>query len=361
MKFTKSNILVLTAVFALLCSSIFLLNQCLSYKPLQRYHFLHFGTIIQINTRSDATRLSSQAIESIDLLLKNLHFKWHPWRPGHLQQLNHQLESLQWFTTDEESVNMIKLSKKLYNKSLGHFNPAIGKLVAYWGFHQDNPEINNYNKNTFDLNIYLQSLPNPNHIKIIQEKFNLISTLTPSKNSITANTRFKLKNTNKNLKLDFSGFIKADAMLQIRNLLLNNNIIDAIINIGGDIYVMGTKSLNESWTIAVPDVNKNYIKLEINPNESIATSGVYARSRVDHNKLQHHIINPKTGQPSEGFYSATVIHHDPYLADAAATALIISNNDTYKDIAASMGVDKYILTDKNNKQIISATISSRLK
>ena len=262
MKFKKSNILVLSVIFALLCSSIFLLNQRLSYKPLQRYHFLHFGTIIQINTRSDATRLSSQAIESIDLLLKTLHFKWHPWRSGHLQELNDHLESLQWFTADEESVNMIKLSQKLYNKSLGYFNPAIGKLVAYWGFHQDNPEINNYRNDFFDLNTYLKSLPNPNNIRIIQEKLSPAVNLTPSKNLMPSNTRFKLKNTNKNLQLDFSGFIKAKAMLEdfieeLPKVFQQRRLEIAMRQVPVEIKAVKDRALNEVFHKEVAQLDTN--------------------------------------------------------------------------------------------------------
>lgn len=290
----------------------------------QRYHFLHFGTIIQLTLAPTEENLSQQTINKIDELLLKLHYKWHPWRAGELKDLNNNLATLKWFKTNLEIIEIIELSKDLYQKSLHYFNPAIGKLIAYWGFHQDNPINNNNNDNSHKINYaeYLKNLPAPTDIKINYKKL-------------------EIKNNNPNLQFDLSGFIKAKAMLEIRNILLAINIKNALINIGGDIYVMGKKNINTPWVIAVNNPKNNtQINLELHNNETISTSGVYARRNSN---AEHHLINPKTGRPSEGFDSVTVIHHDPYISDAGATALLIAGKSDYAKVARSMGLEKYIL------------------
>ena len=77
-------------------------------------------------------------------------------------------------------------------------------------------------------------------------------------------------------------------------------------------------------------------------------------------KFRHHIINPKTGRSATGFDSVTVIHRDPYIADATATALLIAGKKDYSKIAVSMGVDKFILIDTMGIVTISPNIKKRI-
>lgn len=320
----------------------------LDNKKNKTYHFLHFGTTIQVTLSPEENNLTPDTIKQIDNLLETLHYKWHPWREGNLKTLNNKLATLKPFETSEENIKIIKLSQDLYTQSQGYFNPAIGRLVNLWGFHSDNPndqlfgttESSNKQK-SHNLEKILKKLPTPDDIKI-------------QNNTVT--------NTNPYLQLDISGFIKADASLQIKQILLDHNIHHALINIGGDIYAVGYKhhKNKQPWIVAVKTKDNNYIKLKLTTNQAIATSGTYARQYQELNtkSVNHHIINPKTGEPSQGFYSATVIHTNPYIADAAATALLIAKDD-YQKIAKAMGVEKYILLDNTNK-IISENIKDNI-
>jgi thiamine biosynthesis lipoprotein len=310
----------------------------------QRYHFLHFGTSIQITTASNERILSNKVLNNIDQLLTKLHYKWHPWRDGELKNLNENLSSMQPFVTTAENIEIIKHCQKLHKSSLGYFNPAIGKLVKYWGFHKDNPN-KNHNKTKINFKKLKHNIPNPSNIYIVN------------------NT---IQNNNPYLQLDLSGFIKADASLQIKKVLSDNNINNALINIGGDIYVIGNKEYKKHtdnktpWTIATRTYDNNMIKLKIFDQEAIASSGIYARQYQKNNKLYNHIINPKTAKPSKGFYAVTVVHNDPYLADAAATALLIAGEKDYQKVATAMQVDKYILITDNSNLILSENIKDRI-
>ncbi len=316
-------------------------------KIVHHYNYLHFGTTIQVTTGVGEAKLTNQTVQDINELLKALHYKWHPWREGDLQDLNKNLATLKPFATSQEIIEIILLSQNIYNKSQGYFNPAIGKLISYWGFHNDNPNTNTDSENNSQINFdnYIKHIPNPNQI-IINKK------------------QLRIQNTNPYLQLDVSGFIKADAMLKIKTILLAQHIHNAIINIGGDIYVMGYKdsSTLTPWVIAAKSEQDKLMPLKIYPGECIATSGVGARFIIDKkdNKFRHHIINPKTGKSATGFDSVTVIHHDPYVCDAAATALLVAGKNDYINIAQSMNIDKYVLVDHQKNVIISPYIRERL-
>jgi thiamine biosynthesis lipoprotein len=95
--------------------------------------------------------------------------------------------------------------------------------------------------------------------------------------------------------------------------------------------------------------------------ESIFTSGVYERVfKNAKGQAFHHVINPKTGYPGDYFVSVTVIHVDPLLADAAATALLVSDANTWQSIADSMGVKEVLLVDKHGKVLMSQDMDARI-
>ncbi len=314
-------------MLSIIITTVFLKNK-LDYTTNQRYHFLHFGTTIQITTSGKNASLCANTITEIDNLLAKLHKKWHPWLPGKLQTINNKLASMKPFQIDQETLDIINQSKKYYQLSKGYFNPAIGQLVRLWGFHKHNPEENTVQNNiNSEINLKLineikKNIPNPNHIK--------------TNHTIAINT-------NKFLQLDLSGFIKADAMLKIKDILLKNKVENALINIGGDIYIMGKKDTSQNWIIAT-NIDNKLVKINVFDNESIATSGINFRKYQDNNKItRHHIINPKTGEPALGFTSVTVINNNPYLADAAATALLIAGKEDYQEVIKSMEIDKFIL------------------
>ena len=90
------------------------------------------------------------------------------------------------------------------------------------------------------------------------------------------------------------------------------------------------------------------------------TSGDYERYFNYQGKRYHHIIDPRTGFPSDGFHSVTIVHNDAALADAAATALFIAGPKGWKKIAKKMAVDQIMLMTQANELIISEKLKPRL-
>lgn len=100
----------------------------------------------------------------------------------------------------------------------------------------------------------------------------------------------------------------------------------ALVDLGGDIAVIGTPPDTGPWLIAVesvwsPATSLGTVRLT---SGGIATSGP-ARRRFGPAGEHHHLIDPATGESAErGPLTVTVIAQDPSEADAHATALAIS-------------------------------------
>jgi thiamine biosynthesis lipoprotein len=119
------------------------------------------------------------------------------------------------------------------------------------------------------------------------------------------------------LKIDLGGIAKGYAIDMAKDVLTASGIENALINIGGNIYVLGSIPGKEGWMVGIRHPNrKNEVMRKLNlKNKGIATSGDYERGQ--------HIINPATGGPSEGIISATVIADSAEEADAFSTAVFV--------------------------------------
>lgn len=122
------------------------------------------------------------------------------------------------------------------------------------------------------------------------------------------------------------GFI-ADAVL---DLLANRGVVHAIVNLGGNVAVMGGKRNGEPFSIGlrVPVSSKRQAEEVFATvpmrNGSVVTSGVYERVFEADGMSYHHILDPHTGFPAQSdLVSVSVIARTSLDADGLSTALVI--------------------------------------
>jgi thiamine biosynthesis lipoprotein len=120
---------------------------------------------------------------------------------------------------------------------------------------------------------------------------------------------------------DPSGYVKGWAADQIADQLMTLGAKHIQVNAGGDISVRGGKDANTAWKLGVvhPNQSDQISKIYEITNGAIATSGTAERG--------DHIIDPQSKTIAVGARSATVTGPDAGMADALATALIVSGRD----------------------------------
>lgn len=298
------------------------------------------GTLVDVTLYAESPASAEQAVELIRTELNHIHRTWHAWQPGVLSKINRQLETGKPFSVDASVLPVIKKAQHLSVQSKHLFNPAIGKLVAAWGFHQDDPS----------------QIKSPS-IKTI----NVLKAANPTMQDIHINGH-QLQSDNPAVKLDFGGFVKGYGLGEIADKLKAQGINHFILNAGGDLVVEGSHP-NHPWRIAIrnPDGKTALASLNVKSGEGIFTSGDYERFYMDGDKRRHHIIDPRTGHPAEGIRAVTVIHNDPGLADAAATALFIAGPNEWLEIAEKMQLDIVLLLDTKNTLHMTAEMAERLQ
>ena len=141
----------------------------------------------------------------------------------------------------------------------------------------------------------------------------------------------------------------SDAVLQI---LDENKIDSALINLGGNVYALGRKPDNTKWKVGIQnpvDANKMICSLSVE-NQAVITSGNYERFFEQDGKKYWHIIDPKTGYPADnGIISATVIGDSGLECDALSTALFV------------MGTENAIDFCKKHKEIDAVLVTKDMK
>jgi len=147
------------------------------------------------------------------------------------------------------------------------------------------------------------------------------------------------------MSLDLGGIAKGYAADEVARILRGNGIKDAIIDIGGNVVVIGSKKIGIQNPLSV--ANGEYMGIIEATDCAVVTSGSYERNFEQDGKLYHHILNPHNGYPSNsGLLSATIIGKSSMDADAIATIVFILGENGL-EFARKMGVQAMTIS-KNN-------------
>ena len=134
---------------------------------------------------------------------------------------------------------------------------------------------------------------------------------------------------NKGMKIGFGGIGKGYAADKAKELLISKGVLGGIINASGDLAAWGKQSNGDSWQVGVKNpFNKNKVfALFPIENRAVVTSGNYEKYIMISGKRYTHIINPKTGYPSQGIISVSVFAPKAELADALATSIFVMGKE----------------------------------
>ncbi len=125
------------------------------------------------------------------------------------------------------------------------------------------------------------------------------------------------------ISLDFGGFGKGWLIDQLGELMASEGTPYFIINGGGDILVRSSEPIEFALEHPV-DASKQIGSTRIQQGALAVSSGI-KRSWQSGGQHQHHIIDPRTGKPSDSDIVSSYIRADSALvADVCATVLLIA-------------------------------------
>lgn len=243
-----------------------------------------------------AVNLAEEEIIKLDKLLST------GLQTSEINKLNREGTSI--LSTD--TAYLMQQTLKICKDTNNNFNPAIYPIMELWGFPDKN-----------------YSVPTK---KQLEKTLKLTDISKISFEEETGLTTLKLDG----MKIDFGGIAKGYASQKVIDIFKENEISSGIIDLGGNIYVLGNKTDGSSWHIAIkhPEKEEEILGILSLADKAIITSGGYERYFQKDGKTYHHIIDPSTGYPAEnGLLSVSIISEDGTLADAMSTALFVMGKD----------------------------------
>jgi thiamine biosynthesis lipoprotein len=151
------------------------------------------------------------------------------------------------------------------------------------------------------------------------------------------------------MQIDLGSIAKGYACEVVKDILEANGVRHALLDLGGNIHVIGHKVDGSKWRVGVRDpmIGKNDYVLVVEVSDmSVVTSGGYERNFERDGVKYHHILDPKTGYPAEsGLLSATIISHSSADADALSTAcFVLGAEESMRIIESLDGVEGVFIT-----------------
>lgn len=231
--------------------------------------------------------------------------------------------------TAELSVDagyLVERALELNEETDGAFDIAIYPVMEAWGFPSQNYQV-----------------PSED---VLQERLTLADA---SKVSYDADSR-EISFGEAGMEIDLGGIAKGYTSARIMDIFRSYGITSGLVNLGGNVQVLGTKTDGSKWRVAVqsPDNESDYLGVLSVSDKAVITSGGYERYFEQDGITYHHIIDPKTGYPAEnGLKSVTIVSADGTLADGLSTSLFIMGEEKAAEFwrMHSDEFDAILLTD----------------
>lgn len=224
---------------------------------------------------------------------------------------------------DIRILEMLEAALSLSRQSGGKMSPTMGSVLRLW--HQ---------ARTQGLSAPDRAaLPSPEALEAAAEH------MDPS-DLILDRDAGTVRLADPALLLDVGGIAKGWAAQHLCRLLEAQGYDSVLLSIGGNVSAVGSKGDGSPWLVAVEDPAGNgYLATLQLRDMSAVTSGTYQRFYTVDGRDYHHIIDPDTLYPAEGYRLITVLHRDAGTADALSTALFNMSREEGEAFARSLDAE----------------------
>ena len=308
-------------LFCLICP-LFLLISCTpasseNREPMNK-NFLAMNTY---NTFTVYDDVSADVLDSAEALLKEMEHLWSVTdEQSEIYAVNHA--GGQSVTVSDRTAELLRFALEMSERTDGDLDITTYPILTAWGFTTDSKQV-------------------PTDEQIAQ----LMQYVGFDKVSLSENTVVLLPG----MEIDLGAVAKGYACDLVTEDLKSKGVTSALVSLGGNISMIGSKPDGSDWKISVehPE-NRDSLGLLSLSDVSVVTSGAYERYFEDENGNRYgHILDPSTGKPAQsGIASVTVVGKESRVCDALATAFFVMGLPAAEEYVREYGdVDFLLLTD----------------
>lgn len=199
----------------------------------------------------------------------------------------------------EETAEILQFALDMAHRTNGALDPTIFPVVTAWGFISGEYQILAADELT-------GLLKNVDYEKVLLEE-----------NFVTLPD---------GMQLDLGAVGKGYTGDIIAELLKEQGVTSALLDIGGNIQMVGRKPDGSRWRLGIQNpFGEGSLGILESEDSAVVTSGNYERYFVGEDGKQYgHIIDPSTGYPAEsGLASVSIMAKEGKLCDALSTAIYV--------------------------------------
>ncbi len=326
----------------LIAALVLLLAAC-GRTPLQEQQAYVFGTRVEVIVVSAEAEQGRQAIAAVLREFDRLHRAYHAWQPSELMTLNSAIAEGRPQPVSAELAAFVAEAKQFSKQGDYLFDPGIGQLIRLWGFQAD--EFKAEIPPAADIAAWLAKKPS-------------IADITVAGNTVSS--------SNRNVALDFGGYLKGVALDRAAEILRAQGIRNALINIGGNVMALGSKE-GRKWRVGIqhPRQPGPLATVELEDGEAIGTSGDYQRFFEVDGKRYAHLLDPRSGYPADHTQAVTVLipagRKAGTLSDAASKPIFISGPEGWRAMARKLEIGLVLRVDRDSRIFVTEAFHQRLE
>ena len=236
-----------------------------------------------------------------------------------------------------ETAELISFALDISDKTDGALDPTVYPVLCAWGFTTDKKRVPSAEEIS-------ELLENVGHDRV-----------TVIGDTVTLDD---------DMMIDLGAVAKGYAADEAERILRENSVTSALIDLGGNIQLIGTKPDGSDWRLGLKDpTGAGNVGVLTVSDCAVVTSGNYERSfTAEDGTVYGHIIDPKTGYPVDnGLLSVTIVANEGRLCDSLSTSLFVMGADKAIDFWRENRNFDFILITDNSEVLITDKVAEKFK
>ena len=274
------------------------------------------------------------------------------------------------FPVNDNVARLISKAIDIAKKTNGAFDPTIAPIVKLWGTGTNHARV----PLDGEIRAALRSVDyrrlRVSSARVLLKTNSGAARSAPDEKAVTPMYRTVYKiiigaSGAPRTSIDMGGIAKGCAADRTAALLRESGVKSALIDLGGNIYVIGDSPKGCPWRIGIQHPHRprgEYLGVVECEDISVVTSGPYERYFEKDGVRYHHIFDPKTGRPAKSdLASVTVVSKISADADALCTAFFVMGFDRTIEFLRNHRHLKAILVKNDGKVYLTETLQNKFK
>lgn len=326
----------LLATIPLVATAVYL-RPALADPTVQQASRTLMGTRVDMTVQADRGSEAPAAMAAAFSEMQRLNDMLSRYRIGNPVHALHLSAGLQAVQVAPEMLTVLQMAIERSQRSQGAFDITVGAFTG-WNFDQESDTVPSASE-------IAQELPLVDYRQLVLNE--------------KASTAYLRR---RGMRIDLGGIAKLPILQAGMRVLKEHGIQNAMLNGGGDVLVSGQLQ-GRDWRVGLRDPRApERILGTVDLSEGfVAASGDYERFFIRDGRRYHHVLNPKTGQPTNGPHGVTLVARTLQDINGLGAAIMVAGADAGREMLKPLQSVDTLIVEPNQRVWMSPGMGQRLR